>query len=52
MAWGESPLISLPLRYMHTTVELARKEDVESVIRLIYNTLQEIEDGHDFRYLS
>ena len=47
-----SCLISLPLRYMHTTVEMAHKEDVEAVIRLIYETLLRIEDGHDFRYFS
>jgi len=46
-----SPLISLPLRYMHTTVEMAHKEDVLNVAKLIYHTLQAIEDGHDFRYL-
>ena len=33
-----SALISLPLRYMHTTVEMVQKEDVENVIRLIYET--------------
>jgi putative aminopeptidase FrvX len=27
-----SALISLPLRYMHTTVEMVHKEDVEAVI--------------------
>lgn len=47
-----SALISLPLRYMHTTVEMTRKEDVENVIKLIYNTLQEIQDGHDWRYIK
>src|SRR6056300_1811195 len=31
-----SALISLPLRYMHTTVEMVHKEDVENVSRLIY----------------
>ncbi len=45
-----SALISLPLRYMHTTVELANKEDVENVIKLIFNTLQKIEKGHNFKY--
>ena len=45
-----SALISLPLRYMHTTVEMAHKEDVEAVIQLIYEVLQKIEDGHDFKY--
>ncbi len=45
-----SALISLPLRYMHTTVEMANKEDVENVIKLIFNTLQKIEKGHNFKY--
>lgn len=45
-----SALISLPLRYMHTTVEMAHKEDVKNVIKLIYETLLRIEDGHNFKY--
>jgi putative aminopeptidase FrvX len=47
-----SALISLPLRYMHTTVESVHKDDVENVIDLIYNALLKIEDNHDFRYLK
>jgi putative aminopeptidase FrvX len=47
-----SALISLPLRYMHTTVESVHKDDVENVIQLIYNTLLNIEHNHDFRYLK
>lgn len=47
-----SALISLPLRYMHTTVEMTHKEDVENVIKLIYHTLHNIQDGHDFRYVK
>lgn len=47
-----SALISLPLRYMHTTVEMCRKEDVENAIRLMYHALQNIQDGHDFRYIK
>lgn len=47
-----SALISLPLRYMHTTVESVSKEDVENVIRLIYESILSIEDGEDFRYFS
>ena len=35
-----SALISLPLKYMHTTVETVSKNDVESVIKLIYFLLQ------------
>ncbi|QIL77311.1 MULTISPECIES: M42 family metallopeptidase [Hymenobacter] len=45
-------LISLPLKYMHTTVETVHQDDVENVIQLIYQTLLRIEDGHDFRYFS
>lgn len=45
-----SALISLPLRYMHTTVEMAHKDDVENLIRLIYETLLKIESGHNFKY--
>ncbi|KAI9551193.1 hypothetical protein GHT06_007052 [Daphnia sinensis] len=45
-----SALISLPLRYMHTTVEMAHKEDIENVIRLMYETLQKIEAHHNFKY--
>ncbi|MEZ4957083.1 MAG: M42 family metallopeptidase [Saprospiraceae bacterium] len=45
-----SALISLPLRYMHTTVEMAHKSDVENVIKLIYHTLLKIEYGQSFKY--
>ena len=47
-----SALISLPLRYMHTTVEMVHREDVENVIKLIYETLLKIEDGEDFSYFK
>jgi putative aminopeptidase FrvX len=47
-----SALISLPLRYMHTTVEMIHKEDVDNVIRLIYEVLLNVEDGQDFRYIK
>ncbi|UII29245.1 M42 family metallopeptidase [Fulvivirga maritima] len=47
-----SALISLPLKYMHTTVETVHKNDVENVIQLIYQFLLNIEDGHDFRYIK
>ena len=47
-----SALISLPLRYMHTTVETVAQKDVESVIKLIYNSLLEIKNNQDFRYLK
>ncbi len=34
-----SALISLPLRYMHTTVEMINKTDVENTIRLMYESI-------------
>lgn len=47
-----SMLISLPLRYMHTTVEMCRKEDVENAIRLIYQSVLSIKNNQDFRYIK
>jgi putative aminopeptidase FrvX len=47
-----SALISLALRYMHTTVEMVHKDDVENVIKLIYETLLKIEDGETFSYFK
>jgi len=34
-----SVLISIPLRYMHTPVEMLHKDDVENTITLMYETL-------------
>lgn len=47
-----SALISLPLRYMHTTVEMVHRNDVENVIKLIYNSLLEIKNNEDFSYFK
>ncbi len=47
-----SALISLPLRYMHTTVEAVHKTDVESVIKLIFHSLKAIKNNHDFKYIK
>jgi putative aminopeptidase FrvX len=47
-----SALISLPLRYMHTTVESVHKQDVEEVIKLIYQSIKAIKNNQDFRYLK
>jgi putative aminopeptidase FrvX len=44
-----SALISLPLKYMHTTVETCHKKDVNSVIKLIYKFLLELKAENDFR---
>lgn len=45
-----SALISLPLRYMHTTVEMVAKEDVTNVIKLIYETLLKIKPDMNLKY--
>ena len=45
-----SALISLPLRYMHTTVEMVSKEDVAHVIDLIYESLLKIEPKMNLKY--
>ncbi len=47
-----SALISLPLRYMHTTVEMVHREDVENVIRLIYHSLLDMPGGETYSYFK
>jgi putative aminopeptidase FrvX len=47
-----SALISLPLKYMHTTVETAHEDDVENVIKLMFEFLLQLKNGHDFSYLK
>ncbi len=47
-----SALISLPLKYMHTTVETAHADDVENVIGLMVDFLKQLKSGHDFRYIK
>lgn len=47
-----SALISLPLKYMHTTVETTHKDDVENVIQLIYQFLIQLENNHSFKYIK
>lgn len=45
-------LLSIPLRYMHTTVEMASFSDCEHLINLLTHTLQRIKPGHNFKYLD
>jgi len=47
-----SALISLPLKYMHTTVETVDKTDVESIIQLMYEYLVQLQPRTDFRYIK
>ena len=46
-----SVLISIPLRYMHTTVEMLHKRDIEQTIRLMYETLLTLTPKTNLRYL-
>ncbi|MGM0479560.1 MAG: M42 family metallopeptidase [Bacteroidota bacterium] len=45
-------LISLPIRYMHTTVEMTHEEDVKHTIQLIYESVLALKNKQDFRYFS
>lgn len=47
-----SALISLPLRYMHTTVEMCRKEDVESTIKLMFETVKSLTTKDVYKYIK
>lgn len=47
-----SALISLALRYMHTTVEMVHLDDVDHIIELMYRFLKHLPAGHDFRYIK
>lgn len=47
-----SALISLPLRYMHTTVEMVAREDVENVIKLIIESVKGLKKGETFSYFG
>ncbi len=47
-----SALISLALRYMHTTVEMVHQDDVENVIRLIYESLLAIDPKKSLSYFE
>ncbi|MBI5402888.1 MAG: M42 family metallopeptidase [Ignavibacteriae bacterium] len=44
-----SALISVPLKYMHTTVETVHKDDVENAIKLYFEVLTQLKKGRDFR---
>jgi putative aminopeptidase FrvX len=47
-----SALLSLPLRYMHTTVETTHKKDIEDTIVLLYQLLRRLTPQFDFKYLN
>ncbi len=47
-----SALISLPLKYMHTTVEMVHKGDVDQIIHLMYHTLRHLNPENNFKYFE
>src|SRR5688572_4944745 len=46
-----SVLISIPLRYMHTTVEMLHRDDIENTIQLMYETLLVLTPKTNLSYL-
>lgn len=46
-----SVLISIPLRYMHTTVEMIHRNDIESTIQLMYESLLALTPKTNLSYL-
>ena len=45
-----SALISLPLRYMHTTVEMAHIDDINQTILLMFHFLKNFKPDFNFKY--
>jgi putative aminopeptidase FrvX len=46
-----SALISLPLKYMHTTVEMVHHDDIQGCIDLMYYSVKALKAGQQFNYL-
>ena len=46
-----SVLISIPLRYMHTTVEMLHRNDIEQTIQLMYETLLTLSAKTNLNYI-
>ncbi len=47
-----SVLISIPLRYMHTTVEMLHEDDVTNTIKLMYETLKQLKPNTNLSYFK
>jgi putative aminopeptidase FrvX len=45
-------LVSIPMRYMHTKVEMVHARDVEKAIDLIYNVLKNLKNDMDFSFFK
>jgi putative aminopeptidase FrvX len=47
-----SALISIPLRYMHTTVEMLHRDDINNTIRLIYESVLALTPKTNLNYFA
>lgn len=47
-----SALVSIPLRYMHTTVEMCHKDDVETTIDFLQKFILKLQPGQKFGYFD
>jgi len=47
-----SVLISIPLRYMHTTVEMLHKDDIENTVILMYESLMKLTPKTNLSYFK
>jgi putative aminopeptidase FrvX len=47
-----SCLISLPLKYMHTSVEMVMKKDVKSTTELMYQAVLNMSPDDDYKYIK
>lgn len=47
-----SVLVSMPMKYMHTTVEMVHKDDIENQIKLVYESLLKITPDMSFKYFE
>ena len=47
-----SALISIPLRYMHTTVEMLHRDDINNTIRLIYESVLTLTPKTNLSYFA
>lgn len=47
-----SVLISIHLRYMHTTVEMLHKDDIENTVKLMYETLLQLTPKTNLSYFK
>jgi putative aminopeptidase FrvX len=45
-----SALISLPLKYMHTTVEMVQESDVEACIQLMFESVTKLDHNKSLNY--